>query len=412
MFKFRPFRRRLLSAGTTRKRVIVEQSRSPLEAMARAAEDPSGYVEGWKARTGRKAVAVFPMNFPAEIAHAAGLLPVVVQEDRNPITLGNNLLSEFNCGYSRNLADQAANGRLDVYDAFFMADHCIQLIGAADVIRELNADRRFYFGQLISSMNDPWSAEQARITMGDFVTELSAFAGVTITDDRLRESIRAFNHGRRLMRRLYEDRRTGDARFTSRELQVMVKSSMVMEREEHNELLEAAVAGVAEAPRGRRIRVHLSGHMCHAPKPELLELIESSGGVVVDDDLYHGARHISTDAAEDGSPLDAMTAQYLQRNVNMPCPTRAQSDADWDDYLLRAVHASGAEAVISLLVKYCEPHMLYLPELRKALEAEGVPHLLLETEHEGMPLETMRTRIEAMFEQVMQTRGRAAVPTA
>src|SRR5262245_35397400 len=115
---------------------------SPLAAMTTAAENPAGYVEAWKARTGGKAIAVFPMNFPAEIAQAAGRLSVIVQEDRNPITLRNNLLSEFNCGYSRNLADQAATGRLDVYDCFFMADHCIQLIGAADVIRELS-DKRF-----------------------------------------------------------------------------------------------------------------------------------------------------------------------------------------------------------------------------------------------------------------------------
>src|SRR5690606_13088960 len=146
---------------------------------------------------------------------------------------------------------------------------------------------------------------------------------------------------------------------------VMVKSSMVMQREEHNELLEALVAQSEITPRDDRVRVHLSGHLCHAPKPELLRIVEESGGVVVDDDLFHGARYISTDADETGSPVDALTDQYLQRNVNIPCPTRAQSDVDWDAYVLDAVRASGAEVVISLLVKYCEPHMLYLPELRK-----------------------------------------------
>ncbi|WP_190813248.1 2-hydroxyacyl-CoA dehydratase subunit D [Saccharopolyspora pogona] len=385
---------------------------SPLEAMTRAAEDPAGYVEQWKARTGGRAIAVFPMNFPAEIAHAAGLLPVIVQEDRNPITLGNNLLSEFNCGYSRNLADQAATGRLDVFDGFFMADHCIQLIGAADVIRELTGGRRFYLGQLISSMNDPWTPEQARLTMTDFVAELSSFAGVEITDERLRESIKTYNRGRKLLRTLYEQRRSGDSRFTSGELQTMVKSSMVMQREEHNALMEDLVAQSSATPRDDRVRVHLSGHFCHAPKPELLALIEESGGIVVDDDLFHGARYISTDADESASPVDALVGQYLERNVNVPCPTRAQSDVDWDAYLLNAVHSSGAEVVISLLVKYCEPHMLYLPELRKALEAEGIPHLLLETEHEGIPLETMRTRIEAMFEQATRGRAPTRVPTA
>lgn len=386
----------------------MEQGRDVLPVLARVADDPVGYVTAWRARTRGKAIGIMPMNFPAEIAHAAGALPVVVQEDREPISIGNGLLSEFNCAFTRNLADQAATGRLDCFDAFFMADHCIQLIGAADVVREVVPDRPLRFGQLISSMNDPWTREQALLTMTDLVKEMELFTGAHVTDDRLRKSIRVYNVGRRLMRRVFDARRDGDAAFSAVDVQVIVKSSMIMQREEHNELLAALLDEVGPTERDQRIRVHLSGHFCHAPKPELLALVEQAGGIVVDDDLYHGARYVSTDAAEGGPPVDALVAQYLDRNVAIPCPTRAQSDVDWDDYMLRVVRRSGAEVVLSLLAKYCEPHMLYLPEVRKALETEGIPHLLLETEHEGMPLEAMRTRIEAVFEQVRRTRD--AVP--
>jgi benzoyl-CoA reductase/2-hydroxyglutaryl-CoA dehydratase subunit BcrC/BadD/HgdB len=51
--------------------------------------------------------------------------------------------------------------------------------------------------------------------------------------------------------------------------------------------------------------------------------------------------------------------------------------------------------------------MLYYPELRKALEAAGIPQLQIETEHEGLPLESFRTRIEALVE---RTRRRRPVP--
>jgi benzoyl-CoA reductase/2-hydroxyglutaryl-CoA dehydratase subunit BcrC/BadD/HgdB len=81
-----------------------------------------------------------------------------------------------------------------------------------------------------------------------------------------------------------------------------------------------------------------------------------------------------------------------------------QRDVDWDTWLVDAVRRSGAEAVIHLLPKFCEPHMLYYPELRKALEAVGVPQLQIETEHEGLPLESFRTRIEALVERTLRTR--------
>lgn len=377
----------------------------PLEVMARVANEPGGYIAEWKRAGGGKVIAALPMNFPAEIAHAAGLLPVVVQEDRNPITLGNSVLGQFNCGYTRSLSDQAATGRMAVYDGFFMADHCIQLIGAADVIREMVPGTPFYFGQLMSSLSDPWTTEKVNLTMASFKEELEAFASTGITDDQLRESIRVFNRNRQLLRGVFERRRAGDARFSSVDLQVMITSSMVMQKEEHNELLAALLDASTAAPRDDRIRVHLSGHFCHAPRAELLALIEECGGIVVDDDLYHGSRYISTDVNEEGDPLQALSAAYLDKNVAIPCPTRAQADVDWDVYLLDAVAASGAEAVISLMAKYCEPHMLYYPQLKKALEAAGIPHLLLETEHEGMPLQAFRTRIEAMFERTQRLRA-------
>ena len=168
---------------------------------------------------------------------------------------------------------------------------------------------------------------------------------------------------------------------------------------------DAAVAREETVRQRRRVRVHLSGHLCHAPRRELLEVIEASGAVVVDDDLYHGRRHVSTDVEEDGDPLEAVARWYQQRNVNIPCPTRVQQDADWDSWLLGAVRRSGAEAVIHLLPKFCEPHMLYYPELRKALDAAGIPHLQIETEHEGLPLESFRTRIEALAERVRRKRA-------
>jgi benzoyl-CoA reductase/2-hydroxyglutaryl-CoA dehydratase subunit BcrC/BadD/HgdB len=189
------------------------------------------------------------------------------------------------------------------------------------------------------------------------------------------------------------------------QLQDIVASAMIMDPAEHAGLLAEALAGEACYEPDDRVRVHLSGHLCHAPRRELLETIEASGAVVVDDDLYHGRRYVSTDVEEDGDPFEAIARWYQQRNVNIPCPTRVQQDVDWDGWLIDAVRRSGAEAVIHLLPKFCEPHMLYYPELRKALDGAGIPHLQIETEHEGLPLESFRTRIEALVERAHRNRA-------
>ena len=377
----------------------------PLAELTEAARQPRSYIGRWRsAHPGQQVVGVLPMNFPREIASAAGTLPVVVQDDRMPVTDGRSLLPEFYCGYTRNLADQAATGRFEGYDAVFMADHCIQLIGAADVMRAVLPDIPVFFGMLISSMSDTWAPAKTAEMMAEFRAEFGSFTGHPVTDEALRSAIRAHNQDRQLIRRLFDERSSGRASFSPGQLQDIVAASMVMDPVEHYALLADAITQAREAPRDDRIRVHLSGHLCHAPKRELLDLIEDSGAVVVDDDLFHGRRYVSTDVDESGDPIEAIARWYAQRNVNIPCPTRVQQDADWDAYLIGAVRSSGAEAVIHLLPKFCEPHMLYYPELRKGLDAAGIPQLLLETEHEGLPAESVRTRVETLVERTRRRR--------
>ena len=149
-----------------------------------------------------------------------------------------------------------------------------------------------------------------------------------------------------------------------------------------------------------RPQLHLSGHFCHAPRPELLDMIEGCGAIVVDDDLYTGFRYISTDVPKDIDPIAALVAWYFDRNNNVPCATRAQKDVDWEVYLTQSLQRSGADGIIILMAKFCEPHMLYFPELRSELNRQKVPFLLIETEHEGLALEMLRTRVEALIERI------------
>jgi bcr-type benzoyl-CoA reductase subunit C len=351
------------------------------------------------------------MNFPSELVHATGALPVIVQESRTPITEGRSLLPEFYCSYTRSVADQAAVGELDVFDAFVLADHCVQLLGAVDVIRWAKPTIPTHFAQFISSMDDPWSRGQVEDKVRSLQAEVEEIVGVTVTADSLGHSIRLFNENRALLREFYALRVAGKLRITASQMQTLVKSSMVMDIEEHTALLTNVLSGLdpeTVAP-GSLVRMHLSGHFCAPPKPELLDVIEECGILVVNDDLYHGSRYISTDVPEDGDPFDALASWYLERNISAPCGTRVQRDVDWETYLVDSLRESEADGVIVLMVKFCEPLMLYYPELRKSLDQHDIPELLIETEHDGLASEAVRTRVETFVERIR--RQKLAVPS-
>ncbi len=371
-----------------------------LAPFAAAAARPLEYAAAWKKRTGRRVVGSFPMNFPGELGHAAGTLPVILQESEEAITVGHGLLYPFYCGFTRSLVDQAAKGDFALLDVILFGDHCVQLLGAADAIRMQLPNTRVIFYQLISSMNDPWTHGRAVESLTGLKGELEEVVGHPVDPEALRASIRVFNRNRQLMRRLYELRKQGRSGLTSLQMQHIVKSSMIMDKAEHTVLLEPLVQHVESlgARAGDDVRLHLSGHFCQAPKLEILNLIESCGATIVGDDLYHGFRYISTDVRETGDPVDALAEWYMARNTKVPCPTRVQNNVDWDGYLINAVKEERAEGVIVLMAKFCEPHMYYYPEVKEAFERHGVPHLLIETEHEGMALEGLRTRVETFVE--------------
>ncbi|SMH38962.1 2-hydroxyacyl-CoA dehydratase subunit D [Azospirillum agricola] len=364
------------------------------------ATDPLGYARAWKDANRRPVIGSFPMNFPGELAHAAGALPVILQEAQDAITFGHGVLFPFYCGYTRSVVDQAAKNDLDFLDAIMFGDHCVQLLGAADAVRQLLPNTRVIFFQLISSMCDPWTLGRSRESFETLKAELEDFVGRPVEDAALHASVRLFNRNRQLIRRLYEMRVSGAVALTATQMQAVVKSSMIMDKAEHTALLESLLEQVERNPEPspQGIRLHLSGHFCQAPKREILDMIEGCGAIVVGDDLYHGFRYISTDVRPDGDPIDALAEWYLARNTGVPCPTRVQNNVDWDGYLLNAIEREKAQGMIVLMAKFCEPHMYYYPEVKEAFERRGVPHLLIETEHEAMAIESLKTRVETFLE--------------
>jgi bcr-type benzoyl-CoA reductase subunit C len=372
-----------------------------LDIFRDAAADPLGYARAWKdANKGGLVIGSFPMNFPGELAHAAGSLPMILQESQDQITFGHGVLFPFYCGYTRSIVDQAVKGEFDVLDAIMFGDHCVQLLGAADAVRMQLPNTRVIFFQLISSMCDPWTLGRSRESFMTLKTELEDFIGRPIDDRAMHESIRLFNRNRGLIRSLYDGRKAGTVNLTATQMQHIVKSSMIMDKAEHTSLLEQLVDAIERDtdPQPQGIRLHLSGHFCQAPKTEILEMIESCGAIIVGDDLYHGLRYISTDVRDQGDPIDALAEWYLARNTGVPCPTRVQNDVDWDAYLLKEIVHEKAAGMIVLMAKFCEPHMYYYPEVKEAFEKRGVPHLLIETEHEAMAIESLKTRVETFLE--------------
>ncbi len=368
-----------------------------LDKLSPIIQDPYSHAREAKAQ-GRPVVAVSPMHFPEELIHAAGALPVVLQETNEPVTVGFGHIYSFYCGFSRSNVDWAVKGMLNMFDAVVISDVCLQLRHMGHIMRRNMPKTPFMYIQWpLEADTKRWLSFSVK-QLDRIRARLEKLVGHSIGDDAIQKSIALYNRHRSLMNRVYEIRQQKPGLLKAKDVVNLAMAGMVMPKEEHISILEELIAEMEKKePSGdSRVELFASGHLCQAVKSDILDLIEELGGMVVGDDLWTGYRYYATSVPDDGSPMEAMARRYLE--LALPCPTRYDPNQEWGHYLVETVPKTGAKGLITMVVKFCEPHMIYYPYLRDVLNEAKIPHLMLETEHEVVSLEGTRTRLQAFIE--------------
>ncbi len=376
--------------------------RSQTEALAPFREqtlNPYRSVSETRKRTGMKVIGVFPMWLPEELVHAAGMLPVVMWRSDEPVTWGHGYIPAYNCPINRSVVDDAVKGKLKFMDGMIFLRQCLQSQEVAYVI-EHNALPAFeaYLYMPPIHHDDEIARGWVRDELNKLKAGLEIFSGGAITSQKLNQSIRVYNHNRSLLRRLYELRKARSGIISAADTLRVVWSSMLMPKEEHSARLETLLEQLegTPAPKAGKPKVFLSGSLCIHPQFEILDMIEEMGMVVVDDDLYTGYRYFANDAAVGSDPIGALVDRHF---VKTPLdPAKGEMDVHWGDELVAKARADGAGGVITLITKYCPPHLCYYPDVKARLAAAGIPEIMLEIEHEVISLQGIKTRLQSFAE--------------
>jgi benzoyl-CoA reductase subunit C len=230
---------------------------------------------------------------------------------------------------------------------------------------------------------------------------LAELTGKLPSRNDLERSIALYNRARASVRALYEIRKRSPERLATSECYVLVRAGTLMPVEEHVALLDQALAALAQrTPKPRdRIRVVLEGSFCEQPPLELIERLEEAGCYLVDDDFLLGWRWFSQDVPTDGDPVGALARAYLHGSVYSGVKHDLREPKA--KHLLDKVRELGADAVVILTAKFCEPALFDYALYRKALDQAGIPHLFLEFEEKMWVFDRMRTEVETFVESML-----------
>jgi benzoyl-CoA reductase subunit C len=361
-------------------------------------EQRHDYARNWKARTGGKVAGYFCTYVPEEILYAAGVLPVRILGSHEPQDVTEPHIFGMFCPFCRDCLAQGLKNRFEYLDGLMIAQSCLHIRQAYTSWEKHRPVEFSYYINMPHKVQSPRAKAFLAGELADFKNAVERWTGVAITDDKLEEGIGVMNRSRSLMRQLYGLRQSDPPLLTGSEALEAVLAMQMSDKREHNEMMQALLDGIAARPTpasASGLRLLVVGS--EDDDLGFFRMVERLGAVIVTDEHCTGTRYFWNDVEPSGkSPLQAIADRYCDRP---PCPTK-----DWEvrqriDHILALARAWDAKGAIVIQQKFCDPHELDTPAIKKALEAAGIPVLFLEFDV-TVPVGQFQIRVEAFLEMI------------
>ncbi|MDJ0782542.1 MAG: 2-hydroxyacyl-CoA dehydratase family protein [Desulfosarcinaceae bacterium] len=367
-----------------------------IERFRQVVADPKAYARRWKERSGGPIIGTLCTYAPEELILAGGALAYRIVGGSGRTDRSDAHLQSYCCSLVRGALDDALASELDFLDGVIFPHTCDSIQRLSDIWR-LNAETGFHLDVVLPVK---LTTKSARVYMAAVLAEakirLATLLDRPITNADLERAIDTYNAIRTTMARLYALRRKGPGILSGSDMHTIVRASMTMDRSEFLEDLRPLVdslEGQTGAKNRSGKRIFLSGGVCNLP--DLFGVIEAAGGRVVGDDLCTGSRGLTGQIDTSEDPLTAITDRYMRRAI---CPAKHAGITRRGDELVHQAKACGAQGVIYLFLKFCDPHAFDLPYLKSMLDAAGLPSLLIELEEQTEGRGQLQTRCEAFIE--------------
>ncbi|MBW1722848.1 MAG: 2-hydroxyacyl-CoA dehydratase [Deltaproteobacteria bacterium] len=237
-----------------------------------------------------------------------------------------------------------------------------------------------------------------------FKRAVEDLTGVGIDAQRLKKGIETVNRKRKAIQRLSSLRKADPAPISGLDALLANQVSFYDDPKRFadsvdkisNELEGRIAKGEGVFPKGTP-RILLSGCPMAVPNWKLPWIIETSGGVIVGEESCVGERGMRnlTDArgSTEEELIEAIVDRYFQVDcaIFTPNPERL-------DHIREMFRAYDADGVIHYGLQFCQPYSIESMLVEKALEAENIPILRIETDYGMEDVGQLRTRVEAFLE--------------
>ncbi|MFX0058430.1 MAG: benzoyl-CoA reductase, bzd-type, subunit N [Candidatus Hodarchaeota archaeon] len=357
-------------------------------------ENRHDYAKKWKERTGGKVIGTFCTYVPEEILYAANILPVRILGSHEPQDVSEPHIFAMFCPFCRDCLAQGLKGRFEYLDGITIAQSCLHIRQAfTSWDLHIPVDFKYYLPHPMH-VQSPHAVSYLTEELKEFKKAVEEWTGKQITEDDLKRGIEIMNTNRRLLQQVYELRKQPNPPLTGLEAMLMVVSSQMTDKREHNkaleELLHKLPSRSLDEP-GERLMILGS----EDDDTEFVAMVENLGARIVIDEHCTGTRYFYEEVNTNGDALASIAERYVKR---IPCPSKDWPNRTRLDHIIKLAKDYDVQGAIVMQMKFCDPHELDTPAIKEALENDlGIPTIFLEFDV-TVPIGQFKTRVEAFLE--------------
>ena len=365
-------------------------------------------------RAGKKIVGYTCSYTPAEIFHAADILPVRLRGlETDGMEIADAYYGPFVCSFPKCILQLAGKGELSFLDGAIITPGCDAMRRLDECWRKAGDDYKgivpdyFYYFDVphkVEPHGMAWYVQEIR----NLIKSVEDHFEVEITDEKLSASIKLYNQGRGLLREL-EDLRAGEAvPVSGTQAFAAAVAAVVSPRDEYTQTLEDWLSVVKENTPlendGKRLL--LIGSI--SDEIDLVELIEeSANAVVVGENLCFGVQYESSLVSEEGDPVAALAAHYLGKSI---CPRMFGKYKERLALLVEKIKRLKVDGVVMQNIRFCDLHGAENALFERDLEAMGVSCIRIEREYGPLTEKgRIKLRINAFLDRISQNNQQSAL---
>ena len=235
---------------------------------------------------------------------------------------------------------------------------------------------------------------------------IEEFTGNKVTAESLSESIKLINNKRKALSRLYECRKADKVPISGRDALVISQIAFYddparftqMTNKLCDELEQRIKDGISVVKEGTK-RILLTGTPLAVPNWKLHNIIETSGAVVVCEEMCTGTRYFENLVDETKTTVDEQIDALANRYMGINCACFTPNTGRIND-IIRLAKEYKVDGVIDVNLKFCSLYDVEGYTVERALKEAGIPVMRIETDYTDNDAEQLRTRIGAFIEMI------------